>query len=721
MKHILLAAVVVFLLLFSCKKNDFKEPDPVEPDPVPTDTTRAPVDTLRSYGKLNENAYLVDTLARLEYTDGRIVLPSGAIEKIPKVGDILISAPTQSAPLGFMQKITAVQSSGQGYILTTTQAALNEAFSVLKIDTVFNTSYYEEAGFRMMGDKMTMSMEFKNVDTVTRDLRLDGILQINIENAKFKYIKDEHSPLPKEFNFEFEINTEGSALDVSYYGWQLGVEARPLKTFKLPSFRIIVFIPTPLGLFPLPITMEQKIDINVGGVSSNGKFRVKVAPVFRAKLGMRYHDGYYEDFDNYTMDALNLDRYCNQDFILQGYFSGSLQLFKPTYSVSPYGAEVLKFFAEAPFRIDFETKSTSPQYRLGLWFGIEGGFSTKFWDNREREFRLALPALVNTTLAEGDLVYCDQCQDYDVAGWWSGLDPTIQAALNNSIGKSGTALPVGNDRDSLFKKGYLEFKDIPLKGTLRLPKCFARLVGLSISGTGLQGLVLDSLVRLEQLDCPRNQLQQLKIADAPSLRLLYAQENSLASIQTDRMGRLYILDLRKNLFTDFSLRNFPYLESLSIDDNLLTRFPWEQTGGLKDLAVSGNNLGEVDLFYAKNLETIECAKTGIDKLVCSNNPQLKLIYCSGNKISNLNLDGIKELKYLFCDRNLINSLNKDALHYVAKFDGRDNPWTYEGMVDLIQAFPLYVSWEKGSFCKDHGFDPKGNQCKNLIEIYNAKF
>ena len=120
-------------------------------------------------------------------------------DKLPKVGDIILySEITEKFPAGFLGKVTSVEETGDGYVVQTEPAALDEAFDQLYINKTFDLIPQEgeevqtrigisqdEDGFFCLNQPISLEKDIFSVNgSVTAGFKL--YIHIEIDNAAQK-------------------------------------------------------------------------------------------------------------------------------------------------------------------------------------------------------------------------------------------------------------------------------------------------------------------------------------------------------------------------------------------------------------------------------------------------------------------------------------------------------------------------------------------------------
>jgi hypothetical protein len=399
MKKLNLLIVLSLTLLLSCSKDD------IEPVPI----------IQNGENSLNDNAFIVDTIAIAGASDDNVIIFKNGTVLRPVVGDILLGAPCVNAPYGFLRKVLSVNDNNSQIICITEQSALNEAFKELHIDTTFDEPFDIAKDGRMTNVNLERNVTFNFVSNTTyfKNLKIEGPAKCSLSPTTFKYDKVSGSTLPTYVLLKVEMNTDGSALDISSSGEIVNIDSSVLATWPLPDTWLTIPIPTAVGPIPFPIRITQKITLKTGPISVNGKFKWSLAPRINATLGVVYENGEWKNLSTSSINATS-NPLTIENFLTANSFVTDFTIVNPEYSFSPYGNEdVAKFYCNAPIVINFNQQLVVPNYSLKIKFGVNVGISTKFWDNRTKKVELTQP-IISKTIAEGNWINTD-CQNSTLA------------------------------------------------------------------------------------------------------------------------------------------------------------------------------------------------------------------------------------------------------------------------------------------------------------------
>lgn len=380
----LILLLILFISMPGCKKENNDDKQPAGPN------------------ELNNNTYIVDTIALKDATYTSVTIIKLNTTLRPKVGDILLGAPCAIEPYGFLRKVISVTETGTDIICVTEQSSLNEAFKELHIDATFNDSITSVKNGRIadLGDA-DLQYNFLNNTTFFPGLKFNGTVKLKFKSIKFRYDKSPDSYLPDYVLLRTDLNTAGSSLDVTTNGVAaINLPELTYVEFFMPDFYIYIPIPTPLGIFTLPVRCVQKAKIKGGPVSLSGKAKWVILPTLTSTLGVKYENEDWTNLSTFSMDFSSVPL-LRADFNPDLSMNASFTLIKPSYEFSPYGADILKVFCEAPANISFTGQLPSPNYKLKYTINVNAGIKQKLFTNSSAELSRSIP-IQEKVLLEGN-------------------------------------------------------------------------------------------------------------------------------------------------------------------------------------------------------------------------------------------------------------------------------------------------------------------------------
>lgn len=166
---------------------------------------------------------------------------------------------------------------------------------------------------------------------------------------------------------------------------------------------------------------------------------------------------------------------------------------------------------------------------------------------------------------------------------------------------------------------------------------FKDLVKLSVCNSNAKVLNLESLTRLESLDCSRNDLTNLDLSHLSLLRSLNCQNNKISKLDLNALSCLNTLICDNNQLDRLDLSHNPLLVALNCSDNRLYSLDLANQASLRSLHCSNNQLTQIDLARCTVLSHLDISE---------------------NKLTNLDIRSCRELMWFTCE---LNELDKDHL------------------------------------------------------------
>jgi hypothetical protein len=403
-----LVAMAAALSLYACKKEN-KDGPPALP---------------ATGNYLSTNSAIVDTTAITGVTATTVSLTKASITIPPKAGDIILAAATTSNPDGLLRKVVSVTDNSGQYVITTEQAGLNEAFRQLDINTVYESDFASNSS---IAKGVSLGFNFSSDGTSIPGIKVSGALKINIPSVKIEYIKKDGSLMPEKVLIQADMNTDGSALEITNKTnnpVKLADE-RILKEIALPVIRLTIPVTTPVGIFPLPVPLHQKVILKWLPITVSSKAAFKISPQINVTFGAKYGQRGWQNISSLSSN-ISADSLMQNNFNTLLDINASFTIFKPVYEIAPYNSDLLKALVEIPNVLKFDFKPTSiPQYSLKFSTTVTGKISSKLWLGEKNEFSISIP-LVDKTIKEGS--------------WLRMPDTLYMSAGDNQLGKANQYL-----------------------------------------------------------------------------------------------------------------------------------------------------------------------------------------------------------------------------------------------------------------------------------------
>ena len=230
--------------------------------------------------------------------DGTMMFNNLRLEDIPEKGDIICSAPSKTAPQGFLYKVKEITTKETKTTIVTELATIEEAVEEADIDQTLEltiTEVEDEEGVKIVELEQTESMQLRALSASTGikfdiDKKIDDNLHIKGEFT----IKTTFRCQIKIGWFKvnlFEITTQPqfkAKLSATYEG----------KIEKNITFPITTLKCSPLTLWagPVPLVFTPKISID-GVLTSKGEVKIQATLIdwdYSYTCGIRYQNGKLE-------------------------------------------------------------------------------------------------------------------------------------------------------------------------------------------------------------------------------------------------------------------------------------------------------------------------------------------------------------------------------------------------------------------------------------------
>lgn len=392
-KNLLL--VLSILLIISCSKDE--EIIPENKDNI-----------------LAENAFLIDSTKIISTSDNSFVLENLSTIRKPKIGEIVLSAPSTNCPDGMIRKIISFTENNNSIIYETEQAGLNDAFTQLYINKEDATTFNDESIFSRntsVGGSL-LSLKFNN-KTIGNGVKLNGEVKIKYPKVTIKYEKKKNSLTPQSviFKTDFELNesnlqltnTNSSPIHIDEYIW---------KTINLPDFTVII----PIGNFPFPVKFKQKVEFISLPVELSGKFDMKVLPTATATLGFKFENNSWSNISTYNFNSTSPSIFTQNDFLTNGSVNAEITILKPKYTISPKYASEIKGSLEVASKVKLKIQGNTPNYSLKGSIDVKGSIEHKlnlFFTSFQGNYSIT-GNLYEITIKEGNW-------DNSIVGTWNHI------------------------------------------------------------------------------------------------------------------------------------------------------------------------------------------------------------------------------------------------------------------------------------------------------------
>jgi hypothetical protein len=345
---LLLFSILLTFMLISCDKDKDKPDDDIET--VVSSVAKAITEQQSA------------AITGISPTQIMITAPSG--NSGYQVGDIMVSAPTELAPDGFLRRVTSVAQEGTEAILGTEQARLTDVFEQVNIvqeqslrTTDIRKSEFLAKGIRMAPDSkdpltFNYTLNYTNSEAIPgTTINVTGGLQLNMG-----YVFEFRTRLGQGLTY-----LKGGAFITEESELQLDVQTSIFsieESIELASheFQPIIFF---VSGFPIVIVPKVVIVLNIDGQgSTNVSTRVETSA--SASAGLIYQNNAWEPFQSKEI-SFGWD-----PPTLQGSFATELAA-GPRLEMNLYGVV-------GPFVTGFGILDLEASLQNDPWWVLNGGF-----------------------------------------------------------------------------------------------------------------------------------------------------------------------------------------------------------------------------------------------------------------------------------------------------------------------------------------------------------
>ena len=168
-----------------------------------------------------------------------------------------------------------------------------------------------------------------------------------------------------------------------------------------------------------------------------------------------------------------------------------------------------------------------------------------------------------------------------------------------------------------------------------------------------------SLLKLEVLNCPNNELTFIDTSNYISLESINCSFNQLTNLDVSQCKELVNLSCKLNSLTKLNLQGLTKLRDVYCYSNKLTSLVIKECKKLTDLNCCKNQLAVLDLLDISSLENLLCDGNQLISLDLSNCLRLKQLSCINNKIAQT-----KDIKNISMCLNLEEFRHDKTLLYI---------------------------------------------------------
>ncbi len=186
----------------------------------------------------------------------------------------------------------------------------------------------------------------------------------------------------------------------------------------------------------------------------------------------------------------------------------------------------------------------------------------------------------------------------------------------------------------------------------------SKLIRVMLGTNGLASLTLGNHPSLTGLYAEGNSLKSIDVSGCPALTVLDVHENEIeGTIDCSAMMKLSKVDIADNKVSSIILPKSSTVYDIDVDNNQLTRLDVTGLSGLDELNASGNQLTSIDLSGLTAVSTIRLGENNLSSIDISSCRNLTSIQVADNKISSIDLTQNAKLEGIYLQDNMIGTIN----------------------------------------------------------------
>ncbi len=268
-------------------------------------------------------------------------------------------------------------------------------------------------------------------------------------------------------------------------------------------------------------------------------------------------------------------------------------------------------------------------------------------------------------------------QRYAIVGDFDDINLNYLGSQQQTSNTTMSQLVVNNKGVKYITAQSLGLEEIELNNATGL-------IELSLYWNNLQEIDLTGLSSLSVLKLSHNnQLKTIIWGEHPELwglNLGYTSYNAPLDLRC--FPNLIDLDVSGNTYKELNLSGCPSLKTLYASDNSLQSVVLSDNPQLTFLQLSGNALQNLDLSGCPSLKSLYAYNNNLQSVVLGDKPQLATLSLGGNALQELDLSGCPSLENLDVYQNELKHL--DVLSTQLRwFNWSDNPMAYSCLTPQI--------------------------------------
>lgn len=355
--------------------------------------------------------------------------------------------------------------------------------------------------------------------------------------------------------------------------------------------------------------------------------------------------------------------------------------------------------------------------------------------------------LGNTLFSGGDLlvsgdkvIVCGRLV-YSNQGWGFWTKTVSHKTYLYSLEKSNTiTIDEEHFPDENFRNYLLNYTGYGSDGFLTQDE-LSKMDQLKLYDRSIKDLTgIEYFKELTYLDCAKNKLTSLSLANHPKLQELYCNDNLLTSLDLSNCSELKEVSCFNNKIKQLNVSGCHFLTSLQCWDNEIYLLNLQDCEQLKLLGCNNNQLTALNVTNNMQIESLWCSNnqlveldvsnhTQLSDMVCANNQlrslivsntSLKQLDCYNNQLTSLDVSSVGTLQFLLCNNNQLSTIDFSKNIDLSFVRCYNNLIKNEGM-DLLIASLLPTNNYKELELVDVDSESEGNVCtKSQVSEINQK-
>ncbi len=164
-------------------------------------------------------------------------------------------------------------------------------------------------------------------------------------------------------------------------------------------------------------------------------------------------------------------------------------------------------------------------------------------------------------------------------------------------------------------------------------------------------------VRLRELNCFNNRLQNLDLSELAQLRILKVSKNQLRNIDLTSNQELRTLEINDNRLTALNVTQNSLLSILGFHNNTISSLNVTQNSRLRVLSCNKNRLQNLDITRNTLLEILRIEDNEFTSINTNNNINLEVFRAQTNRLNTLNVSNNVNLRSLYINNNILTDIN----------------------------------------------------------------